>query len=77
MLTGRNACWQVCPWNKFEWGDVEGSPLFGAVTADVAAPRLEELLVLDDAAFKRRFAGTAVSRPETRTSTTSNPPGAA
>ena len=55
---GCDDCLAVCPWNKF-----------AAAAADMrlktqrgAAPPLADLLALDDAAFRCRFAGTPVKR---------------
>jgi hypothetical protein len=44
---------QVCPWNKFEWGDVSGSPLFGPVSTEVSAPPLADILSMDREAFEK------------------------
>jgi epoxyqueuosine reductase len=56
---GCDDCLAVCPWNKFASAAREAR-----LTAreDLRAPDLSEMLVLDDAAFRRRFAGTAVKR---------------
>ena len=56
---GCDDCLAVCPWNKF--AEVAREMRFRA--RDVtASPPLSELLGLDDAAFRQRFAGTPVKR---------------
>jgi epoxyqueuosine reductase len=49
----------VCPWNKFAVAarETKLQALEGA-----QSPPLAELLALDDAAFRKRFAGTPVKR---------------
>jgi epoxyqueuosine reductase len=56
---GCDDCLAVCPWNKFASAahDTRLAALAGA-----AAVPLADLLDLDDAAFRRRFAGTPVKR---------------
>lgn len=56
---GCDDCLAVCPWNKFAAAAREAK-LQAREGAD--APPLEELLALDDAAFRKRFAGTPVKR---------------
>ncbi len=56
---GCDDCLAVCPWNKFAVASREA--LFAART-ETANPPLIELLALDDAAFRTRFAGTPVKR---------------
>jgi epoxyqueuosine reductase len=56
---GCDDCLAVCPWNKFA-----GATREARFTAklDTTNPALAELLVLDDRAFRERFAGTPVKR---------------
>jgi epoxyqueuosine reductase len=56
---GCDDCLAVCPWNKFARAAHE--PDFIARAA-LTAPRLAELALLDEAAFRTRFAGTSVKR---------------
>jgi epoxyqueuosine reductase len=56
---GCDDCLAVCPWNKFAKAASEARSDIGP---DIAAPPLAELLQLDDAAFRRRFAGTPLKR---------------
>jgi epoxyqueuosine reductase len=56
---GCDDCLAVCPWNKF--AEVAHHIKLKA-RDEVRSPRLAELLALDDAAFRRRFAGTPVKR---------------
>ncbi|KAB2915471.1 MAG: tRNA epoxyqueuosine(34) reductase QueG [Hyphomicrobiaceae bacterium] len=56
---GCDDCLAVCPWNKFAAAARETR--LHALAAN-SAPPLAELLALDDAAFRRRFAGTPVKR---------------
>ncbi|MGH7036263.1 MAG: tRNA epoxyqueuosine(34) reductase QueG [Stellaceae bacterium] len=56
-IYGCDDCLAVCPWNKFARA---ASETRFAGSADAAA--LAELVQLDDAAFRKRFAGTPVKR---------------
>jgi len=56
---GCDDCLAVCPWNKFA-ATAQATRL--AVSPDAASLPLAELLRLDDAAFRARFAGTPVKR---------------
>jgi epoxyqueuosine reductase len=58
-IYGCDDCLAVCPWNKFARTAAE--PDFRPREA-LQAPRLAELARLDDAAFRRLFAGSAVKR---------------
>lgn len=56
---GCDDCLAVCPWNKFAAQSREAA---FAARQGVDNPPLAELLSLDDAAFRIRFAGTPVKR---------------
>ncbi len=58
-IYGCDDCLAVCPWNKFATAAREQR--FQA-RAETDNPPLAELLTLDDAAFRARFAGTPVKR---------------
>ncbi|MBS0220978.1 MAG: tRNA epoxyqueuosine(34) reductase QueG [Proteobacteria bacterium] len=58
-IYGCDDCLAVCPWNKFAQTAHETSL---QRRPDLDAPQLAELAALDDAAFRRRFAGTAIKR---------------
>ena len=58
-IFGCDDCLAVCPWNKF--ASRTGEPEF-LPRAALTAPRLADLAGLDDAAFRARFAGTAIKR---------------
>ncbi len=56
-IYGCDDCLAVCPWNKFAKAarDIGYAPRHGA-------PPLAELALLDDAAFRARFAGSPIKR---------------
>ncbi len=56
---GCDDCLAVCPWNKFAEASRETKM---ALREDLSAPKLADLLALDDAAFRKTFAGTPVKR---------------
>jgi epoxyqueuosine reductase len=56
---GRDDCLAVCPWNKFAQA---GRDTKLAVREELTAPRLVDLVRLDDAQFRRLFARTPVKR---------------
>ena len=58
-IYGCDDCLAVCPWNKFAESGREMRLKGGPATDN---PPLAELLSLDDAAFRKRFAGTPVKR---------------
>jgi epoxyqueuosine reductase len=62
-IFGCDDCLAVCPWNRFAR---EGGLMKERARADLDAPHLLELLALDDAGFKKRFAGTPILRTKRR-----------
>jgi epoxyqueuosine reductase len=62
-IFGCDDCLQACPWNRFaregQWMKAHASP-------DLGQPDLLDLLSLDEAGFKRRFAGTPLLRTKRR-----------
>jgi epoxyqueuosine reductase len=58
-IYGCDDCLAACPWNKYARTATEPDFL---PRAELTAPRLAELAGLDDAAFRRMFAGTAIKR---------------
>jgi epoxyqueuosine reductase len=50
----------VCPWNKFA-SEAHAAREF-LPRAELTAPRLAELLALDDAGFRRLFSGSPIKR---------------
>ena len=58
-IYGCDDCLAVCPWNKFAQVTREAKL---AARDDLATPALAELLTLDDAAFREKFAGSPVKR---------------
>ena len=62
-IYGCDDCLAACPWNKFA---AEGRLMRDHTRADATQPDLLELLALDDAGFKRRFAGTPILRTKRR-----------
>ena len=58
-IYGCDDCLAVCPWNKFASATREGDFL---PRAELTAPRLAELASLDDAGFRRLFAGSPIRR---------------
>jgi epoxyqueuosine reductase len=62
-IFGCDDCLAVCPWNRFAR---EGRMLAEHRRVELGALDLVDLLSLDDAGFKRRFAGTPLLRPKRR-----------
>jgi epoxyqueuosine reductase len=62
-IFGCDDCLAVCPWNRFAR---EGQLMKAHARPGLAAPDLVELLRLDEAGFKSRFAGTPVLRIKRR-----------
>jgi epoxyqueuosine reductase len=62
-IYGCDDCLAVCPWNKFAR---EGNLMKEHARPDLGAPDLLELLTLDNAGFKSRFAGTPILRTKRR-----------
>lgn len=60
---GCDDCLEVCPWNRFARA---GRLMRAHARADLAVPDLLELLALDEAGFKARFAGTPLLRTRRR-----------
>jgi len=58
-IFGCDDCLAVCPWNKFAQRSQEARL---AARAETDNPSLHELLTLDDAEFRTRFAGTPIKR---------------
>lgn len=59
-IYGCDDCLAVCPWNKF--ADAARANIAFAAREGMTAPSLAELLALDDAAFRVRFAGSPIKR---------------
>ncbi|WP_438363377.1 tRNA epoxyqueuosine(34) reductase QueG [Sandarakinorhabdus limnophila] len=58
-IYGCDDCLAVCPWNRFAAATEE--PAF-LPRAALTAPKLAELLALDDAGFRALFSGSAIKR---------------
>ena len=58
-IYGCDDCLAVCPWNKFAQAGREAQL---APRQSLTAPPLAELARLDDSAFRKNFAGTAIKR---------------
>ncbi|HEX7879175.1 MAG TPA: tRNA epoxyqueuosine(34) reductase QueG [Candidatus Eisenbacteria bacterium] len=58
-IFGCDLCLEVCPWNRFAQAGREAR---FAAREDRAAPALEPLLDLDDAAFRIKFNGSPIQR---------------
>jgi epoxyqueuosine reductase len=58
-IYGCDDCLAACPWNKFA---KSASEIKYAARDDLLAPKLAELVVLDDAAFRQKFSGSPIKR---------------
>ncbi|WP_293451150.1 tRNA epoxyqueuosine(34) reductase QueG [Planktotalea sp.] len=58
-IYGCDDCLAACPWNKFA---VEAREIRYAARDELKAPRLAELAVLDDGAFRLMFSGSPIKR---------------
>ena len=56
-IYGCDDCLAACPWNKFA---KEASDIRYHARADLMAPNLGELAMLDDAAFRAKFLGSPI-----------------
>jgi len=59
-IYGCDDCLAVCPWNKFAQAGAANRAF--ATRAELAAPALEDLLALDDPAFRAVFSGSPIKR---------------
>jgi epoxyqueuosine reductase len=59
-IYGCDDCLAVCPWNRF--ADAAAANRAFLPRAELAAPKLADLLALDDAAFREMFAGSPIKR---------------
>jgi len=62
-IYGCDDCLAACPWNRF---GREGHLMKASAKAELTTPDLVELLALDEAQFKARFAGTPMVRTKRR-----------
>ncbi|WP_425365034.1 tRNA epoxyqueuosine(34) reductase QueG [Fulvimarina endophytica] len=58
-IYGCDDCLAVCPWNKFAEAAREAKLI---AREDLKAPRLDDLLALDDKAFRALFSGSPIKR---------------
>jgi epoxyqueuosine reductase len=59
-IYGCDDCLAVCPWNRFAESAAANRAFLPR--AELAAPRLADLLALDDASFREMFAGSPIKR---------------
>ena len=59
-IYGCDDCLAVCPWNRF--ADAAAANRAFLPRAELAAPRLADLLALDDMSFREMFAGSPIKR---------------
>src|SRR5205814_4009829 len=62
-IYGCDDCLAVCPWNRFAR---EGEMMKAHARPELEKPNLIELLELDEASFKQKFAGTPIVRAKRR-----------
>lgn len=62
-IFGCDDCLEACPWNRFAR---EGGIMKNHLRRDLATPDLLELLLLDEAGFRKRFEGTPMMRSRRR-----------
>lgn len=58
-IYGCDDCLAACPWNKFA---VEAREIRYHARDDLVAPKLADLAMLDDAAFRAKFSGSPIKR---------------
>jgi epoxyqueuosine reductase len=59
-IYGCDDCLAVCPWNRF--ADAAAANRAFLPRAELAAPRLADLLALEDSSFREMFAGSPIKR---------------
>ena len=59
-IYGCDDCLAVCPWNRF--ADAAAANRAFLPRAELATPRLADLLALDDSSFREMFAGSPIKR---------------
>ena len=59
-IYGCDDCLAVCPWNRF--ADAAAANRAFLPRAELAAPRLADLLALDEPSFREMFAGSPIKR---------------
>ena len=59
-IYGCDDCLAVCPWNRF--ADAAGANRAFLPRAELAAPKLADLLALDEGSFRELFAGSPIKR---------------
>ena len=58
-IYGCDDCLAACPWNKFA---KSASEIKYAAREDLIAPKLAELVILDDTQFRQKFSGSPIKR---------------
>jgi len=59
-IYGCDDCLAICPWNRF--ADAAATNRAFLPRAELAAPRLADLLALDESSFREMFAGSPIKR---------------